>query len=178
MWKSHWWYQFHKKKKWRAETLQRGLEFGNLKIRLETGIFKCVSWSNCSFFVWSRSGISEWRSQCLSDGTMSPPSLFISRVYPVSSSYISRVLTEFLISPHERLLPTGLCSPIAQPAVLCTQYCFFYQNARRASRGMLCRKSARVRHRTMSPWFDAQGMSGQCILASAKRPWKWKFNLK
>jgi hypothetical protein len=37
-------------KKQRAETLQRGLEFDNFKPRLESGIFKCMSWLNGSFF--------------------------------------------------------------------------------------------------------------------------------
>ncbi len=36
-------------KKWRAETLQPGLEFDNFKPRLESGIFKCISWINGSF---------------------------------------------------------------------------------------------------------------------------------
>jgi hypothetical protein len=35
-------------KKWRAETLQRGLEFDNFKPRLKSGIFKCISWLNGS----------------------------------------------------------------------------------------------------------------------------------
>jgi hypothetical protein len=38
-------------KKWRAETLQPGLEFDNFKPRLKSGIFKCISWLNGSFFV-------------------------------------------------------------------------------------------------------------------------------
>ncbi len=38
------------KKKWRAETLQPGLEFDNLKPRLKSGIFKCIFWLNGSFF--------------------------------------------------------------------------------------------------------------------------------
>jgi hypothetical protein len=37
-------------KKWRAETRQPGLEFDNIKPRLESGIFKCISWLNGSFF--------------------------------------------------------------------------------------------------------------------------------
>ncbi len=36
-------------KKWRAETLQPGLEFDNFKPRLESGIFKCIYWLNGSF---------------------------------------------------------------------------------------------------------------------------------
>ncbi len=39
--------------KWRAETLQLGLEFHNFKPRLTTdGIFKCISWLNGSFLGW------------------------------------------------------------------------------------------------------------------------------
>ncbi len=34
----------------RAETLQRGLEFDNFQQRLKSGIFKCISWVNGSFF--------------------------------------------------------------------------------------------------------------------------------
>ncbi len=43
-------------KKWRAETLQPGLEFDNFNPRLESSIFKCISWLNGSFFFggwWS-----------------------------------------------------------------------------------------------------------------------------
>ncbi len=37
-------------KKRRAETLQPGLEFDNFKSRLQSGIFRCISWLNSSFF--------------------------------------------------------------------------------------------------------------------------------
>ncbi len=37
-------------KKRRAETIQPGLEFDNFKHRCESGIFKCISWLNGSFF--------------------------------------------------------------------------------------------------------------------------------
>ncbi len=37
-------------KKWRAETLQPGLEFDSFKPRLKSSIFKCISWLNGSFF--------------------------------------------------------------------------------------------------------------------------------
>ncbi len=43
-------------KKWRADTLQPGLEFGIFKPRFESGIFKCISWPNGSFF-----GGDDWR---------------------------------------------------------------------------------------------------------------------
>jgi hypothetical protein len=33
-------------KKWKAETLQLGLEFVNFKPRLKYSIFKCISWLN------------------------------------------------------------------------------------------------------------------------------------
>jgi hypothetical protein len=33
-------------KTWRAETLEPGLEVDNFKPRLESGIFKCISWLN------------------------------------------------------------------------------------------------------------------------------------
>jgi hypothetical protein len=36
-------------KKWRAETLQPGLVFDNFKARLESCIFKCISWLNGPF---------------------------------------------------------------------------------------------------------------------------------
>ncbi len=36
--------------KWRAETLEPGLEFNNLKPWLKCGIFNCISWLNGSFF--------------------------------------------------------------------------------------------------------------------------------
>jgi hypothetical protein len=36
-------------KKWRAETIQPGLEFDNFKPWLNSGIFKCISWLNVSF---------------------------------------------------------------------------------------------------------------------------------
>ncbi len=44
-------------KKWRAETLQPGLEFDNYKPRLKIGIFKCISWLNVSFFGGDDRGI-------------------------------------------------------------------------------------------------------------------------
>jgi hypothetical protein len=37
--------------KWRAWTLQRGLEFNNFKLRLESDILKCILWLNGLFFV-------------------------------------------------------------------------------------------------------------------------------
>jgi hypothetical protein len=45
---SHWWYLSHKEG--RAETLQHGLEFDNLKPLLKSCIFKSISWLNGSFF--------------------------------------------------------------------------------------------------------------------------------
>jgi hypothetical protein len=36
--------------KWKAETLQPGLEFNNVKPQLKSGIFKCISWLSGSFF--------------------------------------------------------------------------------------------------------------------------------
>jgi hypothetical protein len=52
---SHWWCLFHKK--WRAETLQPGLEFDNLKPRLKSGTFKCISLLNSSFFSGDDRGL-------------------------------------------------------------------------------------------------------------------------
>ncbi len=46
-------------KKWRAETLQHGLEFDNFKQQLESGIFKRISWLNGSFFGVDDRGISK-----------------------------------------------------------------------------------------------------------------------
>jgi hypothetical protein len=37
-------------RKWRAETLQPGLEFDIFKPRLRSGIFKCISWLNGPYF--------------------------------------------------------------------------------------------------------------------------------
>ncbi len=56
-------------KKWRAETLQPGLECDNFKPRLESGIFKRISWLNGSFFWGWWSWFSERGSQDLSNGT-------------------------------------------------------------------------------------------------------------
>ncbi len=56
-------------KKWRAGTLQPGLEFDNFKPRLKSGIFKCISWLNGSSFEGWWSGLSERGSQDLSNGT-------------------------------------------------------------------------------------------------------------
>jgi hypothetical protein len=55
--------------KWRAETPQPGLEFDNFKPRLKSGIFKCISWLNGSFFGGWWSGYSESGSQDLSNVT-------------------------------------------------------------------------------------------------------------
>jgi hypothetical protein len=58
-WKKHssewaWWQEaigeIYFTKKWRAETLQPGLEFDNCKPRLKSGIFKCICLLNSSFF--------------------------------------------------------------------------------------------------------------------------------
>jgi hypothetical protein len=38
-------------KNWRAETRQPGLEFGNIKPRLQIGIFKCITWLKGSFLA-------------------------------------------------------------------------------------------------------------------------------
>jgi hypothetical protein len=46
----------HSTKKWRPETLQPGLEFDNLKPRLKSGIFKCISWLNGSFLGGDHQG--------------------------------------------------------------------------------------------------------------------------
>ncbi len=59
----------HFTNKWRAETLQTGLEFDNFKPRLKSGIFKCISWLNGSLFEGWLSGFSERGSQDLSKGT-------------------------------------------------------------------------------------------------------------
>ncbi len=56
-------------KKWRAETLQPGLEFDYFKPWLESGIFKCISWLNGSFFGRWWSGFSERGRQDLSNGS-------------------------------------------------------------------------------------------------------------
>jgi hypothetical protein len=56
-------------KKWRAVTLQPGLEFDNFKSRLKSCIFKCIFRLNGSFFGGWWSGFSERGSQDLSNGT-------------------------------------------------------------------------------------------------------------
>ncbi len=56
------------KKKWRAETLQPGLEFDNFELRLESVIFKCISWLNGSFFLGWWSGFCKRGSQDLANG--------------------------------------------------------------------------------------------------------------
>ncbi len=63
-------------KKWRAQTPQPGLEFDDCKPRLESGIFKCTSWLNGSFFFsfsffWGCSWPSEGGIQDLTNGTNS-----------------------------------------------------------------------------------------------------------
>ncbi len=55
-------------KKWKAETLQTGLEFDNSKPLLESVIFKCISWLNDSFFAGDDRGF-------LSQGTSPTRSL-------------------------------------------------------------------------------------------------------
>jgi hypothetical protein len=39
-------------KKWRAETLQPGVEFDSFEPRLRSCIFKCISWLNGDFLKW------------------------------------------------------------------------------------------------------------------------------
>jgi hypothetical protein len=48
---------------WTAETLKRGLEFDNFKPRLKSGIFKCISWLNRSYFLVVMIKFSEEGSQ-------------------------------------------------------------------------------------------------------------------
>jgi WD40 repeat protein len=56
-------------KKWKAETLQPGLDFDIFKPRLQSCILKCISWLTVSFFgVWW-SWVYERGSQDLSNGT-------------------------------------------------------------------------------------------------------------
>jgi hypothetical protein len=66
---SPWWYCIYCTKKWRAETLQPVLEFDNFKPRLKSGIFKCISWLNGSFFWGWWSGSFESGNQYLANGT-------------------------------------------------------------------------------------------------------------
>ncbi len=63
---SHWCIYFTKK--WRAGTLQPGLEFDNFKPRLESGTLKCISWLNGSFLGDDDRGFLRG-SQDLSHGT-------------------------------------------------------------------------------------------------------------
>ncbi len=58
-------------KKWRAETLQPGLEFDYFKPWLESGFFKCISWLNGSIFGGWWSWFYERGSQDLSYGANS-----------------------------------------------------------------------------------------------------------
>ncbi len=65
------------KKKWRAGTQQPGLEFDNFKPRLKSGIFKCISWLNGSFFWGDALGsLKDQLGQDLSNGISVPMSNF------------------------------------------------------------------------------------------------------
>jgi hypothetical protein len=59
-------------KKRRAETLQPGLEFGNLKSRLKSGIFKCISRLNGSFFAGDDRGFLKEEAKTYLMAPMSP----------------------------------------------------------------------------------------------------------
>ncbi len=63
----------HSTKKWRAETLQPGLEFDNFKHRFKIGYSECISWLNGLFFgggdwVFLKKGVKTY--------LMAPVSLF------------------------------------------------------------------------------------------------------
>ncbi len=79
-------------KKRRAETLQPGLEVGNLKPPLKQrlkGTFKCISWLNGLCFEGWRSGFYERESQGLSSGTNVASQ--IANIYSVFTSVVCGV---------------------------------------------------------------------------------------
>ncbi len=59
-------------KKWRAETVQPGLEFDNIKPGLESGIFKCISWQNGLLFGGDDRGFLTEGVKTYHMGPMSP----------------------------------------------------------------------------------------------------------
>ncbi len=90
-WKNHWfqWARCQKAirgirftKKWRAKTLQTGLEFDSYKPRIKSGIFKSISWLNNSSFGGDDRGF-------LKEGVkaylMAPMSLLISPIFCIST---------------------------------------------------------------------------------------------
>jgi hypothetical protein len=58
--------------KWRAETLQPGLECDNFKPRLKRGIFNCISWLNGSVFEGDDQGFLKEGVKTYQMATMSP----------------------------------------------------------------------------------------------------------
>jgi hypothetical protein len=82
---SHWWNLFCKK--WRAETLQPGLEFDNFKPQLKSGIFKCISWLKCSFIFggddqgFLKAGVKTYLIAPMSPLNNSPTCFFLSSAH-------------------------------------------------------------------------------------------------
>jgi hypothetical protein len=90
---SHWWYRIYVTKKWRAATLQPGLEFDDFKPRLESGIFKCISWLNGSYFGRANQGFLKEGVKAYLKAQMSPldsPTLSLPSVLHIYSLWVRR----------------------------------------------------------------------------------------
>ncbi len=82
---SRWWcLLLYFTKKWRAETQQHSSGFANFKPRFESGIFKCISWLNGSFFEGDDRGFLREGVNIYQMAPMSPhdsPSFFCLRIF-------------------------------------------------------------------------------------------------
>jgi hypothetical protein len=102
-------------RKWRAETLQPGLEFDNFKPRLKSGIFKCISWLNGSFFGCDDPGFLKERVKTYLIAPRSPLnspiffSFFASTVYGNYIIHLRRTRFRWKIAWLCKSSPDGLC---------------------------------------------------------------------
>jgi hypothetical protein len=97
------------KNKWRAEALQPGLEFDNFKPRLKSGILKCISWLNGSFFGGDDQGFpKEEVETCLMTPTSppNPPNFFFLHIYSLWFEFLKIMFVCFLFLSNLRVSVT------------------------------------------------------------------------
>jgi hypothetical protein len=103
---------FYFTKKWRAETLQPGLEFDNIKPWPKSSIFICISWLNSSCFGGDDRGFLKEVVKAYLMAPMSPlinsPTFVFLRIYSLLGS-----MTRWFTAPR------------ARPGVNCTYYTYY-----------------------------------------------------
>jgi hypothetical protein len=147
---SRWWHLFHKE--WRAETLQRGLEFDNFKPGLESGIFKCISWLNGSFFGCDDRGFLKEVVETYLMAPMSPlnsPTFFrSSHIYSLCFEHSTLTKGLLFTSCHNSAVCLILffityCKSHSRPSRVAT-YCKIYTPCHRPARTFVAKLFTRI----------------------------------